>query len=74
MSEPAPARRGKNLKHVRDVFEYLCDKFPAVSYVEDVLESDYAKVTIVCFNAYILIFKLIKTSYVINMAMRFKHK
>jgi hypothetical protein len=44
MSEPAPARRGKNLKHVRDVFEYLCDKFPAVSYVEDVLESDYAKV------------------------------
>jgi hypothetical protein len=44
MSEPAPARRGKNLKHVRDIFEYLCEKYSSVSYVEDVLESDYAKV------------------------------
>ncbi|TEW56573.1 hypothetical protein E2R68_00625 [Psychromonas sp. RZ22] len=43
MNEPAPAKRGKDLKSVREIFKYLCEKFPSVSYEEDVSESDYAK-------------------------------
>ncbi|SGZ17444.1 hypothetical protein [Moritella viscosa] len=44
MNQPVPAKRGKDLKSVRGIFEYLCEKFSSVSYQEDVSESQYAKI------------------------------